>query len=65
MAALYQPFFKREASQSAERKRLATLVTPRWGFALQLVGILPKLQSIYGIRKTWPQGLRRKTTHSM
>ena len=43
-----QPFFKREASQSAERKRLAarpkgtldtsrTLVTPRWGFALQLV----------------------------
>ena len=55
MAALYQPFFKREASQSAERKRLAarpkgtldtsrTIVTPRWGFALQLVGILPKLQ---------------------
>ena len=37
MAALYQPFFKREASQSAERKRLATIVTPRWGFVLQLV----------------------------
>ena len=80
MAALYQPFFKREASQSAERKRLATLVTPRWGFVLQLVSILTKLEfmtidvpihghlfekSIYGIRKTWPQGLRRKTTHSM
>ena len=37
LAALYQPFFKREASQSAERKRLATIVTPRWGFVLQLV----------------------------
>ena len=43
-----QPFFKREASQSAERKWLAarpkgtldtsrTIVTPRWGFVLQLV----------------------------
>ena len=48
LAALYQPFFKREASQSAKRKRLAarpkgtldtsrTIVTPRWGFVLQLV----------------------------
>ena len=35
MAALYQPL-----------KRLATIVTPRWGFVLQLVSILLKLQSI-------------------
>ena len=34
MAALYQPL-----------KRLATIVTPRWGFVLQLVSIFPKLQS--------------------
>ena len=33
-----------EASQSAERKRLATIVTPRWGFVLQLVSILAKLE---------------------
>ena len=33
LAALYQPL-----------KRLATFVTPRWGFALQLVGILAKLE---------------------
>ena len=44
MAALYQPIFKREGSQSAERKRLATIVTPRWGFVLQLVSILTKLE---------------------
>ena len=33
LAALYQPF-----------KRLATFVTPRWGFTLQLVGIYAKLE---------------------
>ena len=50
-AAIFQPFFKREASQSAERKWLAarpkgtldtsrTVVMPRWGIALKLVVIL-------------------------
>ena len=33
MAALYHPL-----------KRLATIVTPRWGFVLQLVSILTKLE---------------------
>ena len=37
MAALYQPL-----------KRLATIVTPRWGFVLQLVSILTKLEKVIG-----------------
>ena len=40
MAALYQPL-----------KRLATIVTPRWGFVLQLVSILPKLQLLIMLQR--------------
>jgi len=36
-AVLYQPFFKREASQSAERRWLAIAVMPRWGIRLRIV----------------------------
>ena len=35
-AAIYQPL-----------KRLATIVTPRWGFVLQLVSIFAKLELNY------------------
>ena len=40
MAALYQPL-----------KRLATIVTPRWGFVLQLVSILTKLQLLITLQR--------------